>query len=615
VTLIQRQANFILSSTPSSLSFLLRPTVVNLSSFPLSFSQKQALAAGFKFIPTKKYSYSDLSSLIRQALATSLNAARWRIFFRDNNSPAPKFRLPTGRQAEPCRDAAFRSVETFYTQLQERMLAKLSLQRSSNNFPFYRAFRSLLKHPSLKLVLADKNLGPVLLNYDHWLSLCMEHLSDHSTYRLIPSNAAEARSKLFFTRLRDFLKGAGYSEKSDVWKFVHNTKDLASRFYILAKIHKGLSNVKGRPIVACLSQFTVNASKFLTHILVPYMQALPFLLRSTNQLISELEHLPRIPSGYVFVTADVASLYPSIPLEEGIERVMRRVTAMHAQNPSRFSLPVGLGALLRLVLSNNIISFGDSYYLQVKGTAMGTSVAPPFANLFMDDVESSYVSSLLDNRTILYFRRFIDDIFVIVRESASSSFVTGYNSLHPNIKITSDTGKVANFLDVTITLLGDGRITLRPFSKPFNNHLYLPANSMHPRHSLLGYVRGELLRLARLSTRLADFHSATRKFWNFLIARNFREVDIAPIFRGVQHSSRLSILEPAPRVPQETSKPSLFITLPFCAELAALRSIPRAILASTARDEFAKFDITIAWKNAPKIGSMVSAASKRLARP
>jgi hypothetical protein len=75
----------------------------------------------------------------------------------------------------------------------------------------------------------------------------------------------------------------------------------------------------------------------------------------------------------------------------------------------------------------------------------------------MDGVESSYVSSLLENRTILYFRRFIDDILVIVREAASSSFVTGYNSMHPNIKITSDTGKVANFLDVTITLLGDGR--------------------------------------------------------------------------------------------------------------------------------------------------------------
>ena len=36
---------------------------------------------------------------------------------------------------------------------------------------------------------------------------------------------------------------------------------------------------------------------------------------------------------------------------------------------------------LDLVMRNNIVQFGDSYFLQLVGTAMGTSVAVVFAKL------------------------------------------------------------------------------------------------------------------------------------------------------------------------------------------------------------------------------------------
>ena len=45
--------------------------------------------------------------------------------------------------------------------------------------------------------------------------------------------------------------------------------------------------------------------------------------------------------------------------------------------------------LLKEVLSQNIFEFNDKFYRQVVGTAMGTAVAPTYANLFMGWLEET----------------------------------------------------------------------------------------------------------------------------------------------------------------------------------------------------------------------------------
>ena len=49
--------------------------------------------------------------------------------------------------------------------------------------------------------------------------------------------------------------------------------------------------------------------------------------------------------------------------------------------------------LLELALSNNIFEFNEELWIQLLGTAMGTRVAPTYANIFMDDLETK----ILDN--------------------------------------------------------------------------------------------------------------------------------------------------------------------------------------------------------------------------
>ena len=46
--------------------------------------------------------------------------------------------------------------------------------------------------------------------------------------------------------------------------------------------------------------------------------------------------------------------------------------------------------LLNLILHNMYFEFNDEFFLQIGGTAMGTELAPNYANLFMDMFENKH---------------------------------------------------------------------------------------------------------------------------------------------------------------------------------------------------------------------------------
>jgi hypothetical protein len=78
----------------------------------------------------------------------------------------------------------------------------------------------------------------------------------------------------------------------------------------------------------------------------------------------------------VFLTYDVKQLYPSIDPQDEIKTLHESVPIMRADR--NFWTKV-----LQLIMFNNYVSAEGKIYRQVKGTATGTQVAPPFANLYL----------------------------------------------------------------------------------------------------------------------------------------------------------------------------------------------------------------------------------------
>ncbi|CAJ0940573.1 unnamed protein product [Ranitomeya imitator] len=84
---------------------------------------------------------------------------------------------------------------------------------------------------------------------------------------------------------------------------------------------------------------------------------------------------------------DVNSLYTSITHEKGIHATRELLQQMDmSQNAISFCLE-----LLHMVLFENYFLYEDTYYAQVCGTAMGSNVAPAYANAYMDYFESHHV--------------------------------------------------------------------------------------------------------------------------------------------------------------------------------------------------------------------------------
>ena len=74
----------------------------------------------------------------------------------------------------------------------------------------------------------------------------------------------------------------------------------------------------------------------------------------------------------------------NIPNNEGILAVAAKLR----QDPTKGPIANFILDLLKLVLHSMNFNFNGDHYLQTGGTAMGTSLAPNYANLFMDRFET-----------------------------------------------------------------------------------------------------------------------------------------------------------------------------------------------------------------------------------
>ena len=91
-------------------------------------------------------------------------------------------------------------------------------------------------------------------------------------------------------------------------------------------------------------------------------------------------------------TVDVFSLYTNIPHTHGLSALDHLLDQRppHTLPPTQF-----LVKLSQFILTHNNFSFNSHHYLQVKSMAMGTLMAPSYANLFMGHLEQDFLNSEL----------------------------------------------------------------------------------------------------------------------------------------------------------------------------------------------------------------------------
>ena len=136
------------------------------------------------------------------------------------------------------------------------------------------------------------------------------------------------------------------------------------------------------------------------------------------------------------------------------------------------------------MLNSNQLKFLGQHYLQTSGTAMGTKMAPSYANLFMGVLEKQMLSSY-KHKPLVYFK-YIDDIFMIWTDDGEDSlndFLTHRNRQNKNIQFEQTISNTSiPFLDVSVVLEG-GKSATDLYCKSTDKHQYLYHTSCHPKHT------------------------------------------------------------------------------------------------------------------------------------
>ena len=325
----------------------------------------------------------------------------------------------------------------------------------------------------------------------------------------------------------------------------------------MPKIHKSTRPLPGRPILSANQSPTEQISAFVDYFLKPTIPHLKSYDKDTIHFLQILQGLPPLPPNSFLVTLDVTSLYTNIPNKEGIRATAKilakyRPGAQHLNNQS-------LTQLLDLVVNKNNFEFNGEHYLQTSGTAMGTRLAPSFANTFTGNFENTNVYT---NRTPpLLWLRFINDFFMIWIHDEQSLTDFTLHTRHQSIKFTSDISKTSiNFLDTTVSINPDGTLATDLYTKPTDSHNYLLYNSSHPVHCKTGLSYSQFLRIRQSCSDITDFDRNAPTLTHHFKRRGYPENLITSALEKARSKDRQPLLstplKPPPVITQPIFSPS-----------------------------------------------------------
>ena len=251
------------------------------------------------------------------------------------------------------------------------------------------------------------------------------------------------------------------------WKLIVSNP-MVPRLYGLPKIHKPGFNM--RPIVSNNNAPMENIAKFLVSTFNNLIPPIGLYVNNTYEFVDKLIS-QNINNTEIMVSFDVVSLFPSIPIPETLVILKKWLQHQHLSSKEVDTYM----DLTTMCMNLNYFQFDYQFYKQDSGSAMGQSLSPFIANLFMADLESRLNNSTMFPR---FWVRYVDDIFAIIKKDNLIPFLNLLNLQHQSIKFTMEEDKENKlpFLDILVHR-EEIRFTLKIYRKPSTTMRFIPENS------------------------------------------------------------------------------------------------------------------------------------------
>ena len=436
----------------------------------------------------------------------------------------------------------------------------LGLKRNHNIPAGPRKLLSALPENKDFIILsADKGLGPVILERPFYKQKVLEHLQDKKTYKRLSKRSALQRMYAAEYQFDLLVKTNRKVLPKDEWTYFQRCFEEEKRTpqgYWMPKVHKNPPEY--RPIISGVNSRMGDLSKWVDYQLQKVVHLCPCYLKDSNSLLRKLRRLGKLPSSTVVVTADAVAMYTNIDTNHSLY-MLQRWFELHAHElPQGFPTRMILKAI-NLIMHNNVFQFDDTYWLQLIGTAMGTSCACMIATIYFSYHEETrilpvyahqYVLPLMlmppitgprptfNAPPLLMHARLIDDAMQTWDLSRlPAHYRNNFRDLMADeLKFgilrwkVDKLAKKVDFLDLTINL-DKGEFTTKTFVKPMNLHLYIPPASAHPIGTLKSLIFGNIQRYRIQNSKIEDFISITKAFHGHLLNRGYSPEVLAGIFQ------------------------------------------------------------------------------------
>ena len=145
-------------------------------------------------------------------------------------------------------------------------------------------------------------------------------------------------------------------------------------------------------------------------------------------------------------SVDVESFFTNMPLEETINICVKLLynneDVIEGINKSEFKNLLSLAA-------QEPYFHNDVLYKQKDGSAMGSALGPTMANVFLSFYEIKWLEQCPKEFKPVYYRRYVDDIFVLFKLAEHlSKFCDYFNTCLPNMSFSFD---FLSFLDIEVS--------------------------------------------------------------------------------------------------------------------------------------------------------------------
>ena len=416
-----------------------------------------------------------------------------------------------------------------------------------------------MKNNTIYIIIeADKNLGPCILEREHYIRRAFEeHLGNERNYKIITkAEAIQLQMDLAADLeiwLVNFSKEIPLHERTFLRRAKNKYSDQLAKFRMTLKAHK--NPYKFRPIVCCAGTWMNSWSKWLDFHLQKLKPFVPTYVRDTSHILEELKLINDLSPGSWIVVADADAMYNNIDTAHAILILEAWLDELSLSPDFPTDFPLGaVKSAMKTIMTNNHFEFGDLNFLQLLGTAMGTSAAVMWATLYFAYHE---VKCLLPKYKQFFYkgrlRRFIDDMFFIWNCNECShwrtchhwrNFKSDLNRFGVLKWTVNDPAKRGTFLDLDIRIEGS-RIITRTYQKPMNLYLYLAGSSAHPQGVVKGTIYGLLRRYHEQNTFYSDYLHFASLLYRRLLDRGHQKKDIRPIFIEAHSRIRAAAKSPA----------------------------------------------------------------------